>query len=99
MFDFDFLEKFNLWQIPDIFAGLACYFVQLALILFAIFVIYSGIKFILSRGNPEAYSQARKTFVYSLIGGVIIYLVYTIILTLASIFGIISLPWVPLSCS
>jgi len=91
-------ESFTLWKVPLILSKLSCYAVRLAMILFAIWIIYSGIKFILSRGNPEAYGQAKKNLIYALAGGLIVYGVYTIILTIAGLIGVSSLPWVPLSC-
>ncbi|OGM97187.1 MAG: hypothetical protein A2817_01520 [Candidatus Yanofskybacteria bacterium RIFCSPHIGHO2_01_FULL_39_8b] len=94
----DLFENFDLWQIPKILAGLSCYAVQLALILFGIWIVYSGISFLLSRGNPLAYGQAKKTFSYSLIGGLVIYGVYTIILSVSAFLGINDLPLVPLTC-
>ncbi|OGN07418.1 MAG: hypothetical protein A3B86_01565 [Candidatus Yanofskybacteria bacterium RIFCSPHIGHO2_02_FULL_38_22b] len=92
-------ESFTLWQIPLILSRLSCYFFQFAGIIFVIWIIYVGIKFLLARGNPTAFSETRKTFLYSLLGGLIIYGVYTIILSVAALFGVSSLSWIPLSCS
>lgn len=94
----DIFESFTLWQIPKIITGLACYGIRFALVLFGIWVIYSGISFILSRGSQTAYGQAKKTFFYALVGGLVIYGVYTIIISVAGFFGI-DLPWIPLTCS
>ena len=95
----DTFESFTLWQIPLILARLGCYVFRFASILFVIWIVYVGIKFIQSRGNPIAFSEARKTLLYSLLGGLIIYGVYTIILTVADLFGATNLSWIPLSCS
>lgn len=85
--DFTFLENFDLWQIPKILTNLSCYFIQFALILFAAFIVYSGIRFFISRGNPTDIGQAKKVFLYSLVGGLVVFGVYTLIFTLAGIFG------------
>ena len=95
----DPFESFTLWKIPVILSGLACYFASFALILLAGWLVYSGIKFLLSRGEPTAYSEAKKHFLWTLVGGLVIYGVYTIILSFAAFFGVDSLPWVPLTCS
>ena len=94
----DTFESFTLWQIPTILARLGCYFFQFAGIIFVIWIVYVGVKFIQSRGDPTAFSDAKKTFFYSLLGGLIIYGVYTIILSVAALFGATHLPWIPLSC-
>lgn len=93
-------DSFSLQSVPKILSGLACYFIRFALILVAIAVILSGIIFILSRGNPTAFADAKKNLLYVIIGGLVIYGVYTIILS-ASLFiaGSTTLPWIPLTCS
>ena len=94
----DLFENFTLWKIPAILSGLACYFVSFALILLVCWMVYSGIKFFLSRGEPTAYGEAKKSFFWTLVGGLIIYGVYTIILTVAAFFGATNLSWIPLNC-
>lgn len=95
----EFLEDFNLWQIPRILAGLSCYVVRFGLILFGIGVVSSGIFFVVSRGNPESLGRAKKTLKYVLIGGLVVFGVQTIVLTVASFLGAPSMPWIPWSCS
>lgn len=94
----DTFENFTLWQVPLILSRLSCYVFRLAAILFVIWTIYAGIKFILARGNPTAFSEAKKTFFYSLLGGLIIYGVYTIILSIAALLGATNPSWIPLAC-
>jgi len=92
-------ENFTLQGVPKIFAGLACYAVRFGIIIFVIWMIYTGIRFLISRGDPTAYGEAKKMFLYSLIGGLLIYGVYTIILTISLfITGSIVLPWIPFTC-
>lgn len=52
------------------------------------FIILSGIKFMLSGGDPVKVSQARKTMTMAIIGLVIVVLSYTIINFAGSSFGI-----------
>jgi len=93
-------ENFDGSQVPRIFARLSCYVVQFGIIMAGIAMILSGIIFLLSRGNPVALTGAKKTFTYALLGALIIYGVYTIILSISLfVIGSTNLPWVPLSCS
>ena len=97
----DVFESFTIWKIPVILSRLSCYLASFALILLAIMVIFSGTSFLLSRGNPEGFNKAKRTFFYSLLGGLIVYTVYTIILSLAAFLigsSPVNLPWVPLTC-
>ncbi len=96
----DPFENFNAQKIPKILGGLACWFVRFGLIVTGIAIVAVGIAFALSRGNPTAFSSAKKFLTYVIIGGLVIYGVYTIILTVSVLVtGSTVLPWVPLSCS
>jgi len=69
------------------------------LILVGIAVILSGIIFIFSRGNPTAFTNAKKNLLYVIIGGLVIYGVYTIILSVSLfVAGSVNIPWIPLTC-
>lgn len=93
-------DSLTLQSVPKILSGLACYFVRFALILVGIAVILAGIIFILARGNPTAFADAKKNLLYVIIGGLVIYGVYTIILSVSLIVtGSTNLPWIPLTCS
>jgi len=92
-------EAFDLWKIPQMLSGLACYGIRFAMILFAIVVVYTGIRFLLSRGNPTEFNKTKKIFFTVLLGGLVVYGVYTIILTFGSYFGYTNLPYLPLNCS
>jgi len=93
-------EGFNLWQVPTILTGLACYTVRFGIIVSVIAVLASGIAIILSRGNPAGYANAKKFLLYAIIGGLVIYGVYTIILSVSLLItGSTTLPWIPLTCS
>ena len=95
----DVFETFTLQMIPKILAGLACYTVRFGLIAVGIALVLAGIIFLLSRGNPTAFSSAKKNLLYVIIGGLVIYGVYTIILSFAYfVLGYVDLPWVPFQC-
>ena len=92
-------EEFSLQKVPVILAKLSCYTVQLGLVAVGIALLYSGIIFLISHGSPEGYGNAKKVLKYALIGGFIIYGVYTIILSITDFFGVVDLSWIPLTCS
>ncbi len=91
--------NFNAQAVPKIMAALACYTVKFALIAVGIAMLISGIAFFFARGNPAAFTAAKKGLLYSIIGTLVIYSVYTIIVSVAAYFGVTSLPWIPLTCS
>lgn len=92
-------DNFNPILLPRILTRLSCYFVQFAVIAFGIAIIIAGITFILARGNPVALQTAKKTLLYSVLGGIIIYGVYTIIMSGGAIIGTTDLSFIPLTCS
>ena len=64
-----------------------------ALFLFAgivavILIIYSGIKFVLSGGDPKQVEAARKVMTYAIIGFVVILLSFAILNLIAYITGV-----------
>lgn len=71
-------------KVFNIIAGLACYITQLALIAIVIALIWYGLKFMASRGDPGKFNEAKKYFNYGLLGIVIILGAYTIIATVAN---------------
>lgn len=95
----DPLEGFTVQLVPKILVGLACYIVRFGLIAVGLAIILAGIIFIFSRGNPTAFANAKKNLLYVIIGGLVIYGVYTIILSVSLfVTGSTTLPWVPINC-
>ena len=82
-----------------IITGLACWFTRFALILIVVFIVINGIKFMTAQGNPEAYGLAKKTFMWNLVGILVILGTYTIIATVANGLGADYSLIVPLDCS
>ena len=95
----DLLESFTVQLVPKILAGLACYIVRFGLIAVGLAIILAGIIFIFSRGNPTVFTNAKKNLLYVIIGGLVIYGVYTIILSVSLfVTGSVNLPWIPFQC-
>lgn len=53
-----------------------------------ILIIYSGIKFILSGGDPKQVEGARKTMTYAIIGFVLILLSFAILNLISTVTGV-----------
>lgn len=53
-----------------------------------VFIIYSGIKFITSRGDQQAVADARKTLTFAIIGLFIIFLSFFIVALLSKVTGV-----------
>lgn len=71
------------WAITLLFA--------VAVILTLIFILYGGLRWILSQGDKKGVEEARKTITYSIIGLLIVLLSFFIINFISFMFG-----WVPL---
>lgn len=87
-----------------IITGLACQFTRFALILMVVMIVFYGVKFMMSQGNPAKFDEAKKAFTWALIGVLVILGTYTIILTVAySLGGAASTSalsrFLPLNCS
>lgn len=61
---------------------------MLAGIVGAIFIIIAGIRFILSGGNPKNVDQAKKIFVYAVLGLAIVFLAFFIVNFIATTTGV-----------
>ena len=82
-----------------IITGLACYFTRFALVLMVVMIVFYGIKFMTSQGNPTKFGEAKTSFIWALVGVLIILGTYTIIATVANALGGASYTLViPLNC-
>lgn len=54
-------------------------------------IIFSGIKFVTSSGDPQKVEAARKTFIYAIIGFVFILLSFVVINFIGQFTGVTSL--------
>lgn len=58
--------------IPDFIAGVLKVVIMIALPIITIFFVIAGFQFILARGNQSKLTDARKNFVYVVIGALLI---------------------------
>ena|SRR3989344_139765 len=82
-----------------IITGLACWFTRFATILMVVMIVFYGIKFMTSQGNPAKFEEAKKSFTWALVGVLVILGTYTIIATVANSLGADYSLLVPLDCS
>ena len=68
----------------NILQGLACWMSRFVLVFMVGAIIWYGFQFIVSRGNPTAFTNAKKSLGYALIGMVVILGAYTIISTVGN---------------
>ena len=82
-----------------IITGLACWITQVVLVFIVVAVVYFGVKFLRAQGDPTKLGDAKKSFLWGLVGIVVILGTYTIIATVATNLGITDLnSIIPLSC-
>jgi len=81
-------ENFTATKLFNLLNGLACWFIKFAVIAIAVMFLIYGILFLTSRGNPQAMATARKALTYGVIGAVVIFTVFTIIISVAAFIGI-----------
>jgi hypothetical protein len=74
-------------RVVSILTGLSCWFARIAVSLFAMAIVFYGIQIVLSRGNPEKFTSAKKSLGVAIIGGFVILGVYVIIATVANALG------------
>jgi RsiW-degrading membrane proteinase PrsW (M82 family) len=88
--------------IQDVFGiitGLACWFTRVALVLIVVAIIFYGVQFLTAQGNPSKLSDAKKSFLWGLVGVLVILGTYTIIATVANSLGADYTLFLPLNCS
>lgn len=74
--------------LADLLKGLACYFIRFAIIATTTMMVVYGIMFLQSRGNPQGMTSAKKALIWGIVGAVVIFAVFTIILSVAALFGV-----------
>ena len=67
---------------------LTCYLIQFAVISFGVMLIVYGLMFFKGRGSPQGMTDSKKALTWGLVGGLVIFSVFTIILSVASIVGV-----------
>lgn len=73
--------------LPTLFSNVVSVLLTLSGVAALFFIIFSGIKFITSGGDPKQVEGARKTLTYAIIGLIVIFLAYFIVNTVATLTG------------
>ena len=86
-------------DVMRIITGLACWITRVALVFIVVAVVYYGVKFLTAQGDPTKLGDAKKSFLWGLVGIMVILGTYTIIATVAYNLGIRDLSLIiPLKC-
>lgn len=85
-------------DVMGIITGLACWITRVALVFIVVAVIYYGVRFMTAQGDPAKLTDARKSFLWGLVGIAVILGTYTIIATVANALGADYTLFIPLSC-
>jgi len=73
--------------IPIVFNNVVDWAIALAGLTAVFFIIFAGIKFLTSGGDPKQVEGARKTLTYAIIGLIIVFLSFAIIKLIGTITG------------
>ena len=76
-------SEFNVQALFRLLNGLACWFIRAGIILIGVMMIVYGLLFLKSRGSPQGMNYAKQALAWGVVGGAVIFGVFTIILTLA----------------
>ena len=85
-------------KLKDLITGLACWLVDIALVLIVLAVVFYGVQFLISQGDPTKVGNARKGLTWGVVGIAVILGTYTIIATVAYYIGA-EVPNIMLGCS
>ncbi len=91
------IQDFTVQKIAKIITGFACWLISIVLVIMVIFLVWSGIKFFLARGNETAVADAKKNLTWTLVGILVILATNVIIATVANALGG-SYSFLPLNC-
>jgi len=86
-------------DVLGIITGLACWISRVALAFIVIAIVFYGVKFMMAKGDPTKLTEARKSFLWGLVGVIVILGTYTIIATVANALGADYTLFLPLKCS
>src|SRR5882724_10244700 len=79
---------FTVTNLLNLVRRLTCYFIQFGIISVVVAMVIYGIMILASRGNSQGFSNGRKALTWGLVGGLLIFSVFTIILSVASLLGV-----------
>ena len=75
-------------RLVSMLRGFACWAIRFAIITVSIVMVFYGILFLKSRGSPQGMTYAKKALRWGLVGGMVIFGVFTIVLSLAAVIGV-----------
>lgn len=79
---------FDVTRLVNLLKGFACWSIRFAIVTVSVMLVFYGILFLKSRGSPEGMTNAKKSLTWGLVGGVVIFGVFTIILSVAALLGV-----------
>lgn len=79
---------FTIQNLVNLIRRSACYVLRFGIICVAIALVVYGISLIGSRGSPQGFTTAKKSITWGIVGGLIIYGVFTIVLSIAAFLGV-----------
>lgn len=95
----------KLSNIYCIFLRFMTWFFSFALVLAIIFLVYNGLRYVSSSGNPDELAKIHKNFWWTLIGVAVVLLATSILLMIANFLGVFTasfkiflLPFEEISC-
>jgi len=62
----------NVTTVEGLIAAVLDFIVKIGTVIAVFFVILSGFQFVLARGNPEGISKAKTTFLWTIVGALIL---------------------------
>lgn len=74
--------------IPVVLQNIINFLLFFAGIVAVFLIVFSGIRFVTSSGDPQKIESARKTFFYAIIGLVVIALSFVVIVFISSFTGV-----------
>jgi hypothetical protein len=76
---------FDVGWLYNLISNFACYFIRFAIIVFGVMLVIYGIMFFQSRGAAGGMVSAKKALTWGLVGGLVVFSVFTIVLSIATI--------------
>ncbi|OGM98379.1 MAG: hypothetical protein A2817_03230 [Candidatus Yanofskybacteria bacterium RIFCSPHIGHO2_01_FULL_39_8b] len=80
---------FKFENLLGILRGVSCWFLRFGIIAVGVMMVVYGILFLVSRGNPTGMTNAKKALSWGIVGGLVIFGVFTIILTVPELLKIV----------
>lgn len=89
----------SIQDVLGIITGLACWITRVVLVFIVVAIVYFGVKFLTAQGDSTKLTEAKKSFLWGLVGILVILGTYTIIATVAYSLGIENTSLIiPLKC-